>query len=395
MNQNMTARIGVLLLNTGTPEKADKYHVAKYLHEFLMDSRIIDLPWIIRWPLVHGVIIPSRLKTSTEAYQKIWEQERTPINDGVSPLLSNSLKLKTALSEKLNAATCAIIPAQVGIQATPILDTYETIVDAPNINHYTVELGMRYGKPSIATAIENLQKAQCQRIIILPLFPQYASASTGSVVEACLKALQKSWNIPDIAIQTAFYDDPGFIQAYSHVIQDTLNGKSNIVPLFEKNDFLLFSYHGLPERHITKSQCQHQSTHCSTKDNIHAPCPVISVANAFCYRAQCYTTSQLLAEKLSLSTEQYDTVFQSRLGKLPWIKPYTDVYLSGLISKGIKNMWVACPSFTADCLETLEEIGIRLKAQWLKAGGHHFTLIPCLNETDSWVNIMAKWVIQY
>lgn len=383
-------KIGVLLLNTGTPEKADYYHVAKYLHEFLMDPRIIDLPWIFRWPLVHGLIIPSRLKASTEAYQKIGEQKWTPEtrywtlqNDYPSPLLSNSLKLKAALSEKLNRDA-----------HTQQSDTPNSILDTQNLNCYVVELGMRYGKPSIATAIENLQKAQCQRLIILPLFPQYASASTGSAVEACLKTLQKSWNIPDIYIKTAFYDDPDFIEAYAELIKNTKNEPAEMNTFFENPDnFLLFSYHGLPERHIAKSQCQHQSTHCSTKDNIHASCPEISSKNAFCYRTQCYMTSRLLAEKLLVPKEQYETVFQSRLGKLPWIKPYTDTYLSELISKDIKNLWVVCPSFTADCLETLEEIGIRLKIQWFKMGGHHFTLIPCLNAAESWVDNVAKWIV--
>lgn len=344
-------KIGVLLLNTGTPEKAEKLHVAKYLREFLMDPRVIDLPWAIRWILINGIIIPSRTQSSTEAYQKIWTKEG-------SPLLINSLKLKAALSEKLN-------------------DNYS---DA-----YIIELGMRYGQPKIVDAITKLKDANCNKLIILPLFPQYASASTGSAVAEVLKIIEHEWNIPSIHIVNAFYDNDDFIQIYSNIIKTTFS-----FPKEKTNtDFVLFSYHGLPERHIKKSNCQHFASHACPAET---SCPTISEKNAFCYRAQCYTTSRLLAEKLHLSEEQYGTAFQSRLGKTPWIKPYSDEFLPILIKKGITNLWVACPSFTADCLETLEEIGIRLKEQWHALGGQNFTLANCLNDNDEWASALARYI---
>lgn len=329
-------KTGILLLNTGTPKKADKTHVGRYLRQFLMDPRVIDLPWYIRWPLVNGLVIPARLKTSTEAYRMIWTEKG-------SPLLANSVILKEKLS--------ALYP------------------------EYTIALGMRYGEPSVADAIEALQKAGCERWIIMPLFPQYASASTGSVLALFLAIIAQFNNIPPFRIVPSFYDHPAFIQAYANNIQPVLPTSMS------EEDFVLFSYHGLPERHIGKSGCK---TVCYTQKD-YPDCPAISIKNAYCYRAQCYATSRLLAEQLQLKSKQYATVFQSRLGKTPWIKPYNDEYLAVLIQKGIKNLAIACPSFVIDCLETLEEIAIRLKAQWEKCGGVGFTMVPCLNDDASWI----------
>ena len=340
------ATIGVLLLNTGTPKKAEKKHVARYLHQFLMDPRVIDLPWIIRWPLVHGLIIPARLKSSTEAYQAIW-------TNGASPLSIHSQALKNALAEQLNSSD--------------------------STHRYVVELGMRYGEPSIPSAVEQLEKAQCDEWIILPLFPQYASASTGSAIEAVLKCM--GWNIPSFQIKNHFYHYPGFINAYAKIISDTTS-------LNKPDSFLLFSYHGLPERHIEKSQCTHHNTCYQTEKS----CPIASTNHPFCYRAQCFLTSKLLADKLALDPQHYATAFQSRLGKTPWIKPYSDHYLASLIQQGIKHLNVVCPSFVADCLETLEEIGIRLKSQWHTLGGESFTLIPCLNSHEMWVHSFAEYI---
>lgn len=316
-------KIGVLLVNTGTPKKADQYHVAKYLREFLMDPRVIDLPWFIRWPLVNLLIIPTRTKKSTEAYQKIW-------TDSGSPLLTHSLELKNQLTEKLN-------------------------------DDYVVEIGMRYGQPSIDTAIQKLKQAACDQWIIIPLFPQYASASTGSAIEKFLTIIASEWNIPSLRILHCFYNNPHFIEAYASLIQQKLTNS------FESTH-LLFSYHGLPQRHITKSTTP-------------------------CYRTQCFETSKLIAEKLQLTPEQYSTTFQSRLGKTPWIKPYTDEYLSILIQKGTKNLFVACPSFTIDCLETLEEIGVRLQQQWYQLGGNHFERVPCPNTSEHWIEMLINEIV--
>lgn len=312
--------IGILLLNTGTPVKPDRRHVAKYLREFLMDPRVIDLPFWIRWPLVNLVIVPTRARFSSHAYQQIW-------TEAGSPLLVHSQNLKTKLAEKLG-------------------------------ENYCVELGMRYGSSSIASGLEKLK--HCAKIILVPMYPQYASASSGSVLEESLNIISCWKNIPALSISPAFYNEPGFTQIYVQVIKNSLDEKSP--------DFLLFSYHGLPERQDAQINPS--------------------------YSLQCYATSQALAGELKLSSEQYATTFQSRLGKTPWIKPYTDDYLSILINRGVKNLWVACPSFVADCLETLEEVGIRLKAQWLGLGGKDFQLLPCLNSEQVWVDWLVKQFLQ-
>lgn len=313
--------IGILLLNTGTPENSDRKTVAKYLRQFLMDPRVIDLPFCIRWPLVNLFIIPTRASSSSHAYQSIWTANG-------SPLLVYSKALQAKLGEKLG-------------------------------ENYCVELGMRYGKPDIPSSLEKLR--HCSQIILVPLFPQYASASFGSVIEKALKEIAVQKQIPPIAIFPPFYNMEGFIKSYAHLIQKSLKNVSV--------DFVLFSYHGLPERQNVQTN------------------PT--------YSEQCYITSQKLAATLNLPTERYGTSFQSRLGKTPWIKPYTDEYLVTLREKGIKNLFVACPAFTADCLETIEEIGMRLKEEWMMLGGENFYLSPCLNSEKEWVEWLASVLLKF
>lgn len=328
---------GVLLINLGTPNNADPLSVYRYLKEFLNDPRVIDLPGLIRWVLINLIIIPFRYKKSAEAYKTIW----TPAG---SPLLINSVRLKEALSAELG-------------------------------NSYQVELGMRYGNPTIQSALHNMQ--HCDQIIVLPLFPQYSSAATGSTLEKVMGMVAKQWNIPELYIKKDFYDHPGFISSYAELIKEKTN-KQNI-------EVMIFSYHGLPERHIHKSQCKAACTQTEV-------CPDLQIDNAYCYRAQCFKTSELLAHSLNINPEQYIVAFQSRLGKTPWIKPYIDLELPELRKKGIKNIAVACPSFVADCLETLEEINIRLRAQWLELGGNTFVFIPCINDRPSWVKALCTMV---
>ena len=323
---------GVLLINLGTPDTPDPKSVYRYLTEFLNDTRVIDLPAPLRWILTNLIIIPFRYKKTAKAYQKIWTESG-------SPLLDNSNKLSQALA------------AQLG-------------------NEYKVALGMRYGKPNIKSALEKLKS--CEEIIIIPLFPQYSSAATGSAIDKTLNLIAKQWNIPAISTIRDFYNHPGFITAYSDII------KINLKPDYH----LLLSYHGLPERHITKSDCQAQ---CDHQDK----CPAITANNSYCYRAQCYQTSELIAKQLSLTPEQYTVAFQSRLGRTPWIKPYTDLILPELRKKGIKNLAIVCPSFVADCLETLEEVNIRTRAQWMSLGGNEFIFIPCLNDSPIWIKQLA------
>lgn len=330
-------KIGILLINLGTPDNCDTQSVRRYLKEFLNDPRVIDIPSPARWLLLNAVILPFRPKKSAKAYQKIW------LPSG-SPLLTNGYALKKALADQLG-------------------------------KNYQVDIGMRYGNPSIASALENLKN--CNRLIILPLFPQYSSAATGSALEKCLSLISQNWNIPEIKAINSFYNHTGFISAYAEIIKQHL-GKQEI-------DLLLFSYHGLPERHISKSACLANCTYVDA-------CPASNTNNQYCYRAQCYATSHALASTIGLTSDKYATSFQSRLGRTPWIKPYTDELFSELRQKNITNIAVVSPSFVADCLETLEEINIRAREQWHALGGKTFISIPCLNSEPLWVDALVNMI---
>ena len=327
----------VLLINLGTPAHCDTKSVRRYLKEFLLDPRVIDLQALWRNVLVRFCILPFRTKKTTAAYQKIWQA------DG-SPLLSHSQALQRALSQALG-------------------DTYE------------VKLAMRYGDPSIAAALSCLKAVDA--LTIIPLYPQYSSAATGSSIEKSFEELAQKWNIPTVHLIHAFYQHPGFIRAYLDVINRGMEGK--------KIDVLVFSYHGLPERHIDKSACH------ADCDRLHA-CPLVDDKNAYCYRAHCYATTRLLVAGLHLNEKQYRVSFQSRLGQTPWIKPYTDHLLPELRQQGIKNIAMVCPSFVADCLETLEEVNIRTRALWQALGGEDFTFIPCLNDSSLWVQALTSMI---
>jgi ferrochelatase len=327
----------VLLINLGTPDNATPSAVYKYLTEFLNDKRVIDLPAILRWILVNLLIVPFRYKRSAKAYQAIWTKAG-------SPLLQYSIELKNALAAELGS-------------------------------NYHVELGMRYGQPNIKNTLAELKN--CQELIVLPLFPHYSSAATGSALQALMQPLSQQWNIPKLIIKKDFYAHPNFIQAYTEIINSHLQDK--------KIDLLLFSYHGLPERHLDKSHCH---APCDRKTQ----CVSIDDNNHYCYRAQCYRTSQLIADTLRLSPHDYEVAFQSRLGRTPWIKPYTDHLLPQLIKRNVQSIAVVCPSFVADCLETLEEVNIRLRQQWLSLGGKEFIFIPALNAHPVWVKALAGMI---
>lgn len=322
-------RRGLLLINLGTPNSAEVTAVRSYLREFLTDRRVIDLPALTRYILVYLFILPFRSKKSAHAYQTIWTEKG-------SPLLCHSKNLVTEL-EKSNSA------------------------------NYKIALGMRYGSPSIKTALDEL--SDCDSITLLPLYPQYSSAATGSSINAVMDILSVKEVIPSLQVIRDFYNHPAYIDAQAKIIAASIDNSTH----------LLLSYHGIPERQVLKSGCK---TVCAEA------CPATSV---HCYRAQCYETTRLLAKQLGLKAGQYSTAFQSRLGKTPWIKPYTDEILIELANKGIKKLAVSCPSFVADCLETLEEIGLRAKEQWSELGGEEFILIPCMNSDPIWVN--AIWSI--
>lgn len=314
-------KTGILLINLGTPDAPNTGAVRKYLREFLLDPRVVDLPFLLRLLLIYSVILPFRSPRSAKLYQKIWTEKG-------SPLLIHSKNFATALQKKLG-------------------------------DRFLVEIGMRYGNPSIASGLHKLL-AQCRSIHISPLFPQYSEAATGSALENTLKILQKESVIPDLHIISKFFDHPKFISAVADVTRPILNEF--------KPDFLLMSYHGLPERQNQK----------------------MKNTRYFCYQTQCLETSKLLAAAVQLNETQYTTSFQSRLGRIPWIKPYTDEMLPQLYQQGVRRLAIICPSFVADCLETLEEIGIRAREQWMQLGGEAFCLIPCLNSSAHWVEAFAE-----
>ena len=317
---------GLLIINLGTPNDCSTKSIRRFLAEFLADKRVITLPAPLRYLLLYGIILPFRTRRTAHAYKTIW----TPKG---SPLLINSLELIDKLSSH------------------------------PSMHEHVV-LGMRYGSPSLESALLKLQ--HCENITILPLYPQYSSAATGSSLEQTLQLIAKKTVIPSLKIIRDFHNHPSFIHAQSEAIK----------PYLEDNNHILFSYHGVPESHLHESGCKKI---CQEK------CPSTTIAANGCYRAQCFESTELIAKNLTLPPQQYSSAFQSRLGKTPWIKPYSDEILIELYARGIRRLAVVCPSFVADCLETLEEIGIRMKEQWLELGGETFNLIPCLNDRDSWV----------
>ncbi len=330
--------VGVLLLQLGTPDSPATGDVRRYLREFLSDPRVIDLPAPMRAALLNLVILPFRPRRSAHAYQQIW-------TDQGSPLTINTASLTQKVGRILG-------------------------------DRYRVEFGMRYQSPSIESAVERLAAAGCEQFVVLPLFPQYASAAGGSAAESALRLLGSRWNVPDVTLMGAFYDDPGFLDAAAFQVKTVLDG-------FHA-DHVLFSYHGLPEKQVRKSEST--PGRCLSGDSC---CAAITSDNAYCYRAQCFATTRGLAARLDLDEQSHSTTFQSRLAGQKWIEPYTDRNLPDLHRAGVRRLAVVTPSFTADCLETLEEIGIRARRQWEELGGEAFLLVPCVNDTDLWANAVA------
>jgi ferrochelatase len=335
--------IAVLLLNLGTPDSPSVPDVRRYLREFLRDPRVIDIHPVGRWMLLNLVILPFRPARSARAYQAIWGQGRAG-----SPLLFHS----RGLTEGVRAAL------------------------GPG---YVVELGMRYGEPSIPSALARLRASDPTRIVVAPLFPQYSSAATGSALERVYALLGASWNVPAVDTLPPFYDEPGFIAAFTAVARRHLDAF--------RPDFVLFSYHGLPERQVRKSDPT--GRHCLA---VAGCCDALVPANHYCYRAHCFATTRALAAGLGLRAEGHSVSFQSRLGRTPWIHPYTDLVLPELAKAGHKRLAVVCPAFVADCLETVEEIGLRADAQWRALGGEALRLVPSLNAEPAWIDAVANMV---
>ncbi len=333
-------RIGVLLVNLGTPDAPRPAEVRRYLREFLGDPKVLDMPALARWLLLHLAILPFRPRRSAEAYAKIW----TPRG---SPLLCHSLDLRAAVATELGP-------------------------------DYAVVLGMRYGRPSLREAADHLARADVARILALPLFPQYSEAATGSAVAKLREELARVDAAP-IEVLPPFYAEARFIAAVARLAAPRLAAFGP--------DHVLVSYHGLPERQVRAGD--EGGAHCLASPDC---CDAIGVANRSCYRAHCFATTRALAGALGLAREKHSTAFQSRLGRTPWIRPFTDEQLPLLAAQGVRRLAVLCPSFVADCLETLEEIGIRARAAWESLGGEAFELIPCLNADPAWARTIADWM---
>jgi len=327
---------GILLVNLGSPDSTDVRDVRRYLRQFLMDGRVIDAPWPIRFGIVYFTILPFRPKESAHAYQKIWTSEG-------SPLVATSKHLQYKLQERFT------IP---------------------------VELAMRYQNPSIESAVRKLDYLKVDEVFLIPLFPHYAMSSYETAIERVKSIARFLAPKMKITIQPPYFDAPDYIQALVASAQDYLQAGY---------DHLLFSFHGIPERHLRKSDPT--GCHCLRSDNC---CQVASPAHATCYRAQCFKTVAAFVAKANVPKEKYSVSFQSRLGRDPWLKPYTDLELVEFPKRGIKKLLVICPAFVSDCLETIEEIGMRGQETFLSAGGTEFTQIPCLNEHPLWLSMLEK-----
>lgn len=338
----MFMKKGVLLVNLGSPESPEPKDVKPYLDEFLMDKYVIDVPFLLRALLVRGIILRTRPEKSAEAYKKIWWEEGSPL-----------IILSQRLQEK--------VQKQVSVP---------------------VELAMRYGKPSIEQGLQNLHNQGITEVLLFALYPHHAMASTVTVLEKAEEIRKKKFPNMTFTILPAFYNQPDYIKDLSNSIKKHLEG-------FDY-DHLLFSYHGIPERHIrktdiTKSHCKIDGSCC------HTPSP----AHQFCYRHQCYETTRLVVEELGLKEGSYSQTYQSRLAGDKWLDPYTDIEINKMPAKGIKKLAVVTPAFVSDCLETLEEIAMEANHQFKENGGEEFVAIPCLNDDEGWVKTVSRWVDQW
>nr|WP_312077101.1 ferrochelatase [Chryseobacterium sp.] len=324
---------GILLVNLGSPRSTSVPDVKEYLDEFLMDERVIDYRWFFRALLVKGIILNTRPAKSAEAYKTVWTDEGSPL-----------IVITKQLQAKL-----------------------QKLVDVP------VEIGMRYAEPSIETGIRKLTEKGVDEIVLFPLYPQYAMSTTETVIEKAEEVRKKHFPKVRINYIQPFYNRDIYIDCLAESIKEKLP---------ENFDALQFSYHGVPERHIYKTDptktCNLNDC-CSRETN---------PSHQFCYRHQCFSVTNAVIEKLGLPKEKVMVTFQSRLGKDKWMEPYTDETLETIGEKGVKNLAIVCPAFVADCLETLEEISVEGKHQFEHGGGENFHYIPCLNDEDRWVDVV-------
>jgi len=337
------SKTGILLANLGSPDTFEPADVKVYLREFLTDKRVLDVPSWLRTFIVESFILPFRPKESGEAYELIWWEEGSPL-----------IVITERVQQKLQKRLGDTVP---------------------------VSIGMRYGNPSIEAGITDLlaQNADLEEIFLIPLYPQYAMATTETVVEKAKEVMLEKFPHLNVIIKDPFYDDPNYIKALAESIRPYVT---------DDLDKLIFSYHGVPERHLKKRDIT--GDHCLKCENC---CEVTSPAHKFCYRHQDLMTTKQVAEYLDLDEELYMNTFQSRLGPDPWLTPFTDKTLVKLAEEGAKKVAVTCPAFVSDCIETLEEIGIRGKEDFIEAGGEELVLIPCINESELWIDTLENWCV--
>lgn len=341
--QSPQFKTGVLLVNLGTPDSTAVPDVRRYLREFLMDARVIDIPYPKRFALVNGIIAPFRAPKSAHEYEKLWVAEKG------SPLKFYGYELRDLVQQALG-------------------------------DRFVVELAMRYQNPSLPEVLKKLQACALQELIVIPLFPQYASATSGSVIDKVMEIVRTWQTIPGMQFVSRFVEDELYLQTLADVAR----------PYVEKEewDHYLFSYHGVPERQIYKGSC---GDYCKIND---VCCATFTAQNQHCYRAQCFYNSRLLGERLGLRPDQYTTCFQSRLGKDPWIQPYADDLIRSLPREGKKKVLAFSPAFVADCLETTVEVGEAFKEVFLEHGGEQWELVPSLNVHPRWVECLRQMVLK-
>jgi ferrochelatase len=328
-----------LLVNLGSPDSYNVSDVKVYLREFLMDERVIDKPYWFRYALIEGIILRTRPPKSAEAYKSIWWDEG-------SPLIVLSKRLQAEVQKHSN---------------TP------------------VGLGMRYGNPSIEQGIKELVESNpdLEEVYMIPLYPHYAMSSYETVVVKAREVVEREFPQLTLRIKDAFYNEPKYLDALA----------DSIKPSIEKEyDHILFSYHGIPERHVQKTDVT--NSHCLLVKDC---CTKDSPAHHTCYRHQVLKTTEEVVKRLGIPKDKYSNSFQSRLGRDPWLQPFSDMVIKDLPKKGVKKLLVVCPAFVSDCLETIEEIGEEAREFFIENGGEEFTLIPCLNTNEDWAKLLAEW----
>lgn len=340
VHSNMNSpKTGVLLLQLGTPDSPSTSDVRKYLREFLMDARVIDVPYLLRQFLVNGIIANFRAPKSAKLYKEIWTEQG-------SPLLTYGLQVKEALQHRLGS-------------------------------DYHVELGMRYQSPAMTESLERFRKMKLKEIILLPVYPQFASSSTGSSLQKAYETISQWEVIPETHAIASYFDHPDYISIWAD------KGRSMLTQEF---DAFVFTFHGVPWRHIRKTEC---GGNCQIGPK---ECDPINQQNHVCYRAQCFANARAVRDKIGLPIEKTYITFQSRLGRDPWLTPYTDETFIRLAKEGKKNILVFSPSFTADCLETIHEVGAEYNELFKEHGGEKLTLVPSLNSDPAWIDFLLKTV---